>query len=237
VHTSFFDKKFFIGGCQEKITTLLSRFVIKAIFFVIIGSLLFLLIVGLLVSCAESFGQTLGQFAYTVQVKEEPTVREVKIWIDGDFGSADIIEIDNAIQAWNYALNGQIKLIVVDTYFHNEPEKVVEQIKSNGWLILKINSHMPIVTKEKDNRVGFADRLGGHHIYLVRDRLFNVDVFGITLHEIGHLLGCGHIGERLMNPTFSRFKFQCIDLETIKEVARYQKLDVNKMNWCIDKYN
>lgn len=178
----------------------------------------------------------LGQFVYTTQNSEGETKREIKIWIDGDFGEEDKLEIDNAIRAWNYSLNGQIKLVVVDTNFHNEPEKVIEQIRQNGWLILKINSRAPLVAKEKDNRVGFADRIGGTHIYLVRDKLFSVDVFGITLHEIGHLMGSGHIGERLMHKTYSRFKFQCIDIETIKEVAKYQRIDINKMNYCMDKY-
>lgn len=178
-----------------------------------------------------------GQFVYTQQPQfAGPAVRTIPIWIDKDFGESDKLAIDDAIKAWNYALNGYIKLQVVDTEFDMEIPKIVEQVKANGWLFMKINSDNPMVPALANGyrTVGFCERVGGNHLYLVRDRLFNQDVFGVTMHEMGHLLGSGHVGEHLMYPHFSRARFQCVDHETLEKVADYNHIPLDRLNFCVD---
>ena len=71
-------------------------------------------------------------------------------------------------------------------------------------------------------------------MYLVRDRLSNDMVFGVTLHEIGHLLGSPHVGKRLMYPHFTRARNQCIDFDSMWAVASYWGLPTDRLNYCVE---
>lgn len=201
--------------------------------------LILALLGGLVAGCATMMSQPmLGRYSYSQkELYQGQPVRVIPIWIDKDFGEADRVAIDDALQAWNYAMNGYIRLKVVDTSFDMEVDKIVQQVNQNGWLIMKIKSDNHLVpTSEKGYwTIGFTEKIGGNHLYLVRDRLANEDVFGVTLHEIGHLMGSGHVGERLMYPHYSRARFQCIDYVTIAKVADYQNLPVGALNYCTDK--
>jgi hypothetical protein len=178
----------------------------------------------------------LGMFQYTKKESNAVVIKTIPIWIDGGFGEADRLLIDDAINKWNYALNGYIKLVVVDNNFNMEVGKISEQIREGGWLIMKINSANPMIPKVTNgyHAIGFTDKIGGNNLYLVRDWLSNDEIFGITLHEIGHNLGSTHVGSKLMYKNYDKARFQCIDWDTINAVANYQHLDVSKLNYCFD---
>jgi hypothetical protein len=205
--------------------------------------LLFLvwLVVFLIVSCAPLWQEAqLGRYVYT-QNPNDPAIkplRVIPIWIDGSFGQADRIEIDNAINAWNYAMNGYVVLQPVDWEFNKEIPKVVASVRDNGWLFMKIDSAskmVPEASAEGYKTTGFTESVSGNHLYIIRDRLQNEDVFGVVLHEIGHLMGSNHVGDRLMSPHYSRVRFQCIDLATVTAVAEAWKIPVSHLNYCVDK--
>lgn len=203
--------------------------------------LLIALLIAAIAGCAgvalNPSNPKLGLYHYTHQpVYDGPPVREIPIWIDMNFGEADKVEIDNAINAWNFAMNGYVKLKVVDTKFDMEIPKIVEQVNKGGWLFLKVDSTNKLVpTNDKGYwTIGFCEQVGGHHLYLVRDRLQNQDVYGVTLHEIGHLMGSGHTGQRLMYPHYSRARFQCIDYDTMVKVSSFFDLELGKLNYCMD---
>jgi Matrixin len=184
-----------------------------------------------------AMGPREGQYTYTNKTTYlGPPARQIPIWVDKNFGAADKIAIDDAVNAWNYALNGFIVLKVVDTEFDMEIPKIVDQVKSNGWLFMRIDSSNPMVPILKDGfrTIGFCEVVGGHHLYLVRDRMFNSDVFGVTMHEMGHLLGAEHKGDKLMYPHFTRARFQCVDLVTIQQVADYNHIPADRLNFCVD---
>lgn len=180
----------------------------------------------------------LGLYHYThVPYHEGTPVREIPIWIDKNFGEADKVEIDKAVDSWNYAMNGYVKLKVVDTHFDMEVDKIVTQVNAGGWLFLKIDSKNKLVPPQSDKgfwTIGFCEQIGGHHMYLVRDRLTNDDIYGVTLHEIGHLMGSGHVGQRLMYPHYSRARFQCIDYDTMVKVSGFFDLELDNLNYCVD---
>lgn len=167
---------------------------------------------------------------YTEWVGSED--RRIPIWISYEFGSADVIAISSAIDHWNRSLNGSIRLEVVDIVFNEEGEKVVEQIRERGWIIRKIGTEGLPNVGVGYNCVGFADKIGGSHIYIVRERLDNDEVFGVVMHEIGHLLGAGHVGHGLMQAHFRKVDSQCIDYDSAMAVKQYLKL--GKINWCRD---
>lgn len=209
----------------------------KAIIVILIAIIVAIVVFG----CATTLNPglpKLGAYHYThVPVHEGEPVRTIPIWIDENFGEADKVEIDKAVDAWNFAMNGYVKLKVVDTHFNMEIDKIVTQVNQGGWLFMKIHSSSKLVPSHNDKgfwTIGFCERIGGHHMYLVRDRLGNDDVFGVTLHEIGHLMGSGHVGHRLMYPHYSRARFQCIDYETMKKVSKFFNLNMRDLNYCMD---
>ncbi len=180
----------------------------------------------------------LGRYEYTHKaVYQGSPKRVIPIWVDKNFINVDKINIKNAVDSWNYSMNGYIKLEIVDLDFDMEVRKIADQITLKGWLFMKIPSDSSIIptTKPGYRVLGFTESVGGNHLYLVRDRLFDVDIYGVMLHEIGHLMGSDHVGKRLMYPHYTRAMYQCIDLDTITEVAKYHELDVNQLNYCVDK--
>jgi hypothetical protein len=195
------------------------------------------------IGCAHIWGNPtdppMGHYYYTERpVSPDPPKRVIHIWVDKNFPDYDQKSIAEAVDNWNIALNGRIKLQIVDTQFDMEVDKIVTQVKENGWLFMKIDSSNPIIPAEKEPgfvTIGFADRIGGTHMYLIRDRLNYWDVKGITMHEIGHLLGSDHTGKRLMFPHYTQARFQCVDWDTISQVAKYQGLDVDQLNFCLDR--
>jgi len=163
--------------------------------------------------------------------------RVISIWVDKNFGSADLLAIDDAVGHWNYVLNGYIVLKIVDLQFDMEPSKIKEALSSDGWIFLKIDSKkadfIPKSNIDGNYVIGFCDMLSGHYMYLVRDRLLNGDITGVTMHEIGHLLGVDHVGDRLMNATFSQLGGQCIDYETVMSMASHNGIPADRLNYCV----
>lgn len=154
------------------------------------------------------------------------------VYVDKDFGSADKVAIQEGIEQWNYAFNKQIEIRVVSWDFKMEPSVLKDK---NAWFILKIDSSSklkPPETKEKPT-LAFADKIGGHYIYIIRDRISNDDVKGISMHELGHLLGSEHVGMHLMHDTYVRGKYPCVDYASVESVAKAQHLEVAGLNYCI----
>ena len=212
----------------------------KSKYLLVLG--LLFLIVALIAGCAAflhpSGEPELGEYNYTHRplYVGEPQ-RVIQVWVDKNFDNEDQVRIAKSVEAWNFVLNGHIKIEIVDTQFDMEVEKIVSQVRSNGWLIMKINSDsMLIPSSEKGfSVIGFTERVGGNHMWLVRDRLTYLSMYGVTLHEIGHLMGSDHVGQRLMYPHYTQARFQCIDFETIKEVAKWNHLPIGDLNYCIPK--
>lgn len=162
------------------------------------------------------------------------TMRTVKIWIDRDFGDGDLIAIDNAIKQWNVALNGWIILEVMPQRFNMEEDIIKRSSGGEGWLIMKIDSSNPMVNDDSSGKVlGMTNDIGGSRMWIVRNRLPNEWVTGVTLHEIGHLLGARHQGDGLMRPDFFIDSAGCVDYDAAEQVADYLNIEVNQMKYCI----
>lgn len=158
-------------------------------------------------------------------------VRYYPIYVDKDFGAGDKLEMAAAVEQWNFALNGQVRLAVVDWEFNMSPIS----LKENAWYILKVDSSCKFKPADtsKERTLAWANKLGGNHVYIIRDRLGNGDIKGITMHEIGHLLGTDHVGEYLMFHYYNRARYNCIDYASAESVGKILKLDVKSLNYCV----
>jgi hypothetical protein len=171
-----------------------------------------------------------SHYRYTHRYMNEPmilAVRVIPIWIDDEFSRRDKEEIGKGIEEWNYALNGHIRFIVSG-----------DRCGDKCWKIYKIKSWEDKV-KEEDKIhdshgiLGWA-MMGMGEIYLVRDRMDDDQVFGVTMHEVGHLLSKGeHAREYLMQPYFHWRESRCIDYNALSMVAETQGLQMGDLNYCV----
>ena len=190
---------------------------------------LLVVVIGLL-GCADR--NTLHYYVNTPS--NNVSARKIDIYVDSEFGAADKVAIDDGIKQWNYALNGQIEMRVRSWDFKMEPSILKDP---NAWFILKIKSDSKLlsgnVVPNQKIVLAFADKIGGHYIYMVRDRIWNEDVKGITMHELGHLLGSEHVGTHLMHDTYVRNKYVCVDYASAESVSKAQKLEMDSLNYCV----
>jgi hypothetical protein len=193
--------------------------------------LLFFLVLCLLyVGCAANFG-----YQYThVPQQSQVVYRHIPVYVDVQFGEADRLGIENALNSWNYVLNGYIKFEAVSYSFDMEPAIIQRAINQRGLLILKINSTSSFIPPVSNGRVRAFCNDDKTIMYVVRDNIPTEEVEFTTLHELGHVLGAPDVdGEPiLMNRAYSPRYSKCVDKRSMEYVAEAQRLDPNKLNYC-----
>lgn len=201
--------------------------------------ILLMMVVYLAVGCV---GHRLTSFKYIhAGGYSEVPLKVIPVYVDKDFGEADKVAIDDALTQWNYALNGYIRLDVVSYKFDMEPSIIGQCLSGHCWMILKVNSSNPMVGeldaakngKPQTYTLAWANEIGGNRMFLIRDRLPNEWVTGVSLHEMGHLLGADHDDVYLMQATFHWEDARCVDYESLKRVADYQHLPMSNLNYCV----
>lgn len=207
--------------------------IIKLVFFLLL----------LLVGCNPTVGN-----GYIRNPSNVGVYKVIPVYIDVTFGEGDKVAIDDAVNQWNYVLNGYMELKVVTHQFDMELNLIREAARNNGILIMKVYSNNPIVPTLTSGMytlnsgavpIAWVNERGGGKMYLIRDRLENTDVLPVSLHELGHALGAGHeelLDEnvlRLMYPYYyKRYNYSCIDKNAMKKVAEYQNLPWKGLNYC-----
>jgi hypothetical protein len=175
--------------------------------------------------------------------------RIIPIYVDKHFAVQDKLAIDNAVAQWNYVLNGQMVLTIVNYNFDMEPELIKQAQTDHAFLFLRINSDMPGIPDEVPQErcrvtpgckftLAWVDRIGGTVMKVVRDRMDSSDVEHIVLHEIGHMLYLSHDKDKnsLMFPYYSKFAYLCVDHKSAERVSLRYGLNFNHMNYCVGKY-
>ena len=167
-------------------------------------------------------------FYYTHMENYEWCSREIKVYIDSEFGEEDKVEIGKAIDAWNYVLNGAIIIRVEDSRFD------VDKRSIDGWVIIRggVNENGVRWTGTK-TALAYADRVGGNRVWLIRERVDSGDIREVMMHEMGHLLGSGHMNDGLMYYQYTRKRYECIGWEVVREVGKWNKIGIERMNYCI----
>lgn len=169
--------------------------------------------------------------------------REFPVFLDDRFTVEERKNLEASISEWNWALNGQIKLVVNKKLVNGEDLSEVKDTlygirqTGQGYLILRLNHDDPLLedtVDEDDGTLAFVNALGnrGHLMVVVADRIGTRDLRRIVLHEFGHLMGAMHVmAKSLMFPSYGD-GYPCIDKITILQAANYHKLDPNHLNYC-----
>lgn len=165
----------------------------------------------------------------------------VPIIVDTTFSTMDKTAIDDAINAWNYVLNGYIILKVESWDFNMEVEVLKDVIYRHGLVIMKVassNSIIPTQNNSESKTLAWANDIGGTKIWVVRDRFYQPDTFPIMLHELGHIFGADHEKEVpenknfLMYPKYERGRWNCVDGRAMEKAANYHLLPPERLNYC-----
>ena len=205
--------------------------------------LAFICFCSLFISASCSILPHSSQFTYvkSSHQREDPPTIVQKIWIDNAFGESDMVEIQAAMDRWTYALNGYMTFEMEEfDVINGSLQPYRECFNGKAWCFMKINHTSSMLIGQDHSETGihvlaFTDRVGGHLLYVVRDRIMNEQMKGLMMHEVGHLLGANHIDEDsdLMAPIFTNENTQCVDKHTLEQVAQFEHFPVNNMNYCI----
>ena len=192
--------------------------------------LIFLLLIALLTTTCIH----LPLYNYTHNPAIAAPERTITVRIDRNFSLDDKTAIDDALMAWNYALNNYIVFKVISTDFNMQPS----EINDGSLLIMKIdhNSYLiPVSDNPGADVLGFIPNLGSKHMYIIRDRIVDeLQLKEIVMHEIGHFFYVKHTDDAkslMYGQLFIAYQ-QCIDKYTIEKVAKIEGLDINKLNYC-----
>ena len=167
-------------------------------------------------------------------VQTEPS-RIVPVHIDRKFTIYERAKVLRAVNEWNVALNGQVRLEVSPSMFDATPYLAAGVPRPEGWIVAKIDSRDPIISNSRMSRA-LAVTVGTRRaiVYVVADRLGSRDLGGIMMHEFGHAFGVSHdSGSQLMHPYYTGDKQRCIDKGAVRAVAAAQNLDFSRLNWCL----
>lgn len=194
----------------------------------------FILYIGSCTSCASNSNSYYYTSHTLIEVSRFSDFTPIiPVYIDGGFDAEENLQIREAIAAWNYALNGYLKFIIHSRSLTLEEMRGITT--SGGYVILNIGGNSSLLhdLKNPERTWGYASCVGCHMIALVGERIPRGYLMGVTLHEIGHLLGASH-GTGLMYPyAESIHQFECIDYEVIKQVALHWQLPLDRLNYCI----
>jgi hypothetical protein len=160
--------------------------------------------------------------------------RVVPVHIDRTFSIYERAKILRAVNEWNVALNGQVRLEVSPTMLDATPYLAAGARRPEGWIVARIDSRSPIMASSAMSRA-LAVTVGTRRaiVYVVADRLGSRDLGAIMMHEFGHAFGVGHdSGSQLMHPYYVGDKQRCIDKGAVRAVAAAQNLDLSQLNWC-----
>lgn len=142
-------------------------------------------------------------------------VEVYSVYVDKNFDKESRVGILEGIVQWNTALNGNMRIEVVDWEFDMEIWKI-EGMGNRDWIVMKIDSGNAMVA---EGDLGMVDSIGGNRLWIVGDRVSVGKVRGVLMHELGHLLGVRH-GKGLMGRVYVEADYRCVDRWTAMEVGR-----------------
>lgn len=190
--------------------------------------------------CLPTFVPPAYYYTHQTYLEGVAPVRDIPVYLDTAFTQQEQMDIQRAVDQWNFALNGRVVIHLVSTSFDMGLSDINQAMSHHGWIIHKIhqdNMLIPAGTVQSDGSLhdvcAWVDHIGGMEMWIISEKVQPTWMFGVAMHEIGHLLGAEHQGKLLMSPVFNMYHYQCVDRATMQQVAVYLGLDLGQVNYCI----
>lgn len=171
---------------------------------------------------------------YTNNPRYSVSPRVVPVWIDPNFTQPERVQVLSAIEEWNAALNGVVRIDVVDSPGERGP-------RNENWLIRRGPG------KEGVREVGRTAQsfgtvqampLGGGMLLIFPDasaylRQYSLSLRDVMMRELGHLVGLRHLEHaELLAENYAPGDLGCVNQATATAVAAILKVPVTALNWC-----
>jgi predicted Zn-dependent protease len=198
---------------------------------------LFVFLVGMLVLGCGCGGSVMRPGRY---VRNDPPVRtmvaHIPVWVDADMPKSQKKAIREALEEWNFTLNGYTVLELETENFKMEQSVIDEVVNTHEGIIIVSNRSSDVLVQLIDDEavLAWVNELGGNVMHVISDRIGRRDMKSIAMHEIGHALGLPHIlvKHTMMFPSYT-FGSTCIDEVTVRALASVRsRYDVAHMNYC-----
>jgi len=152
-------------------------------------------------------------------IRTRPTPR---VWIEGesarmciDVNTQTLPQVINAVKMWDEAI-GSWKHLIPVVGMNDTCDYVIVETQAD-------RDAAPMALA--------STTLFGRVIKLYKNR-YELDPLGVTLHEIGHVLGARHMEGTLMAPTADYGRYRCPDAATVAQVAMANSIDPSLLKWC-----
>lgn len=161
-------------------------------------------------------------------------LRIVPLALDIRFSHEEHQQLHKAIDEWNMALNNEMRLDVYTDAFDMADEDIKFIYDHHGAMLLSVpKSASPVKFLNSDVRAAaYGIGLDCNTIYFIQEKVDAARIHNIALHELGHLLGAEHTHYGLMLFRDDPVQHQCIDYSAIEQVATYNHLNIQALNWC-----
>ena len=158
----------------------------------------------------------------------------VPVAIDGAFKGQHYDDIRHAVEQWNIALAHRVVFDIQPGRYVARRTEGTDNIRLPGVIFLRIDSEYPMV-QGPQFRQTLAVAVGSVRsgmVYVLIDRVDKRHLSGVTMHEVGHILGVSHLQKGLMEPRYNPRAHRCIDAMTMAAVAQAQGVVFDKLDWC-----
>jgi hypothetical protein len=171
--------------------------------------------------------------------RHDPLAQQAEIMairLGPGFEIGERAKILRAVNEWNHALNGLVRLEIVPS-----PGDAMPMQAGTGtpfgriWTIAPLRGSAPSRGQLTSHALAVTQALpsGGGIVVVHVDRIGHRDIGAVLRHEIGHMLGLGHEpGSKLMATHYVGDNQACIDKATIAALAANRKLPLSSFNWC-----
>jgi len=169
--------------------------------------------------------------AHTVVIPQASRI--IPVAIDIQFSPAEQRQLEQALQEWNKSFNGQMQFSVYTNHFNMEDSTISYIYNAGGLMLLSVSKLGNVMMNLDDGTVAITSHVGtGHEIYFLKEKVGLDRMKKVALHELGHALGAYHTPTGLMQHVYNAEAYSCIDYTTVQQVAQYQHLNAETMNWC-----
>lgn len=174
---------------------------------------LFVLMLTVVIGCGSPLPE--AETGYKCSTEGKVLYREV--YIDETFAQEERVWIVLSMMEWNRVTNGVASFKYMGTIPHALPE-LRSSHASRRLEILRVQTSDAMASE----KITLWGRANWSYVYLITDRMkaaggdFKQRLIGVTMHELGHTMGLGHIPE-----TSSLMNAQCTDACADPKVTLY----------------